>query len=203
MQPVLLAIDRTSVLVGKLFSWCIVLLTLAVSTEVFMRYVLGQPTEWAYDASYILYGALFMMCGPYLLSRNGHVRGDFLYRTWRPRVQAGVDLALYLLFFFPAAAALIYTGYDFAKLSWVMKEHSSFSPNGAPLYHFKSLIPIAGGLMFLQGLAEVARCVACLRAGAWPQRLHDVEELENLMLAEAAQAQGIPPGSQVRPGDGV
>ncbi|HYC02053.1 MAG TPA: TRAP transporter small permease subunit [Azospirillaceae bacterium] len=197
MQSLLFAVDRTSVLVGKAFSWCIVLLTAAVCLEVFMRYVLGRPTEWAYDMSYILYGTLFLMCGPYLLSRNGHVRGDFLYRNWSPKTQATVDLALYLVFFFPAVLALIYTGYDFAKLSWTMKEHSSFSPNGPPLYHFKSLIPIVGILLLAQGLAEVARCLICLRTGDWPQRLHDVEELENIMVAQAAA------GGQQRPGDGV
>ncbi len=197
MQSLLLAVDRTSVLVGKAFSWCIVLLTAAVCLEVFMRYVLGRPTEWAYDMSYILYGTLFLMCGPYLLSRNGHVRGDFLYRNWKPKTQATVDLALYLVFFFPAVLALIYTGYDFAKLSWTMKEHSSFSPNGPPLYHFKSLIPIVGLLLLAQGLAEAARCLICIRTGDWPQRLHDVEELENIMVAQAAA------GGQQRPGDGV
>ncbi|WP_114394466.1 TRAP transporter small permease subunit [Oleisolibacter albus] len=184
MRRSLFLIDAISTGVGKAFSWCILGLTLVVCTEVFMRYVLGSPTSWAYDTSTMLYGALFMMCGAYLLARNGHVRGDFLYKQWRPRTQAAVDLALYLLFFFPAALTLVYSGYGFAKLSWMMNEHSAFTPDGPPVYPFKTLIPLAGLLLLVQGLAETARCVLCLRDGHWPPRRHDVEELEQLMLRQ-------------------
>jgi len=177
------AIDRLSAFVGKAAGWLIVALTLAVSYEVFVRYVLSSPTTWAYDVSYMLYGALFMLAGAYTLSRNGHVRGDFIYRMLKPRTQAWLDLALYVLFFFPGITALIYSGYGFAELSWMMKEHSSSSPNGPPLYHFKTLIPVTGAFLFLQGLAEVARCVVCIRTGAWPRRIHDVQETELEILA--------------------
>lgn len=184
MQRLLIGIDLLSTWVGKLFSWCILLLTFVVTYEVFMRYVLSQPTAWAYDTSYILYGTLFMMCGPYLLSRNGHVRGDFLYRLWAPRRQALVDMVLYIIFYFPGVLALIYSGYFFAEMSWRMNEHSSFTPDGPPIYPYKALIPIVGVLLLLQGLVEVARCVICMRTGTWPQRLHDVVELEELMLKQ-------------------
>lgn len=193
MNRVLFAIDAVSAGIGKLFGWCILILTLAVCWEVFSRYVLGQPTAWAFDASYMLYGTLFMMAGAYTLSRNGHVRGDFLYRQWSPRRQAAMDLALYLIAFFPGIIALIYAGYDFAKLSWLLREHSANSPNGPPLYHFKTLIPVAGALMALQGLAETARCVICLRTGQWPQRLHDVEELEKIILQQQQERGGVTP----------
>ncbi|MBN9471036.1 MAG: TRAP transporter small permease subunit [Bosea sp.] len=188
----ILAIDKVNTAIGKLAGWTILILTLAISYEVFARYVLRAPTEWAFDVSYILYGTLFMLAGPYALARNAHVRGDFLYRQWAPRTQARLDLALYLLFFFPGIIALAWAGYKFAAFSWMIGEHSSNSPNGPPLYHFKSLIPIAGVLMTVQGLAEVARCVICLRTGEWPPRLHDVEETEKLILEQAAAAQGAP-----------
>ncbi len=190
MNRFLFAIDALNTWIGKTFAWCIVLLTLAISWEVFSRYVLRTPTDWAFDVSYMLYGALFMMAGAYTLARNGHVRGDFLYREWSPRRQAGLDLVLYILFFFPGILALIYAGYDFAKLSWMFAEHSSNSPNGPPLYHFKTLIPITGVLMLLQGIAETARCIICLRTGSWPQRLHDVEELEKVILEQKARERG-------------
>ncbi|QJE72142.1 TRAP transporter small permease subunit [Aerophototrophica crusticola] len=186
MNRLLFLIDEVSTWVGKAFSWCILLLTFVVCYEVVSRYVFGAPTSWAYDTSYILYGSLFMMCGAYLLSRNGHVRGDFLYRTWKPRTQAGIDLLLYVTCFVPAALTLIYSGYGFAKMSWIMNEHSSFTPDGPPIYPFKTLIPVAGALLLLQGIAEMARCMICLRTGAWPQRLHDVEELEQIMLQQHA-----------------
>ncbi|BBK33743.1 TRAP-type mannitol/chloroaromatic compound transport system permease small subunit [Stella humosa] len=190
MNRILFAIDALSTWVGKAFAWSIVVLTLAIVWEVFSRYVLKTPTDWAFDVSYMLYGTLFMMAGAYTLSRNGHVRGDFLYRQWSPRTQAGLDLVLYVLFFFPGILALIYAGFGFAKMSWMFNEHSSNSPNGPPLYHFKTLIPITGVLMLLQGLAEAARCVICLRTGQWPQRLHDVEELEKVILEQKAHERG-------------
>ncbi|MBI4081338.1 MAG: TRAP transporter small permease subunit [Candidatus Lambdaproteobacteria bacterium] len=187
MQRILLSIDGLSTWVGKAFAWCIVVLTFAISYEVFARYVMRAPTTWAFDVSYILYGTLFMMAGAYTLSRNGHVRGDFVYRTWPARVQASLDLALYLLFYFPAIAALIYSGWGFFKLSYAMNEHSAFSPAGPPIWPFKLVIPVAGVLMALQGLAEVIRAIITLSTGRHPRRLHDVEELENNIIEQVAR----------------
>lgn len=183
------AVDQISVTVGKTGAWAILILTLAMCYEVFSRYMLQAPTEWAFDASYIFYGTLFMLAGPYALSRNGHVRGDFLYRQWPVKRQAAFDLVLYFVFFLPGILALCYAGYGFAAFSWMIGEHSSNSPNGPPLYHFKTLIPLVGGLMLLQGIAEIIRCVRALRSGEWPQRLHDVEETEKLILEQAEAAQ--------------
>lgn len=187
MQKFLLTIDAISTKVGHLFAWCIVLLTLAMSYDVIMLKIFRIPTDWAFDASYMLYGTLFIMAGPYALARNGHVRGDFLYRKWSPRVQAGMDLVLYALFFLPGILAFVYAGFIFAEKSWMLGEHSSNSPNGPPLYPFKTLIPVVGVLMLIQGIAEAIRCVICLRTGAWPQRLHDVEELEQVILKQAGE----------------
>jgi len=187
-------VDRINTFIGKTVSWAIVVLTVAVCYEVFARYVLRAPTAWAFDASYMLYGLLFMVAGPYTLARNNHVRGDFLYRSWPPRRQASMDLVLYFLFFFPGILALIYAGIPFMQMSWLMNEHSMNSPNGPPIYPFKALIPIAGALMALQGIAEVIRCVVCLRTGAWPPRLHDVEETEKIILQQAEQ-EGLKKGS--------
>lgn len=190
LQRLLIPIDRISTLVGHVFAWCIVLLTFAVSYEVFSRYVFGRPTTWAFDASYILYGSLFTMAGAYALCRNAHVRGDFLYRTWRPQVQAGMDLALYFLFFFPGIIAFIFAGYGFAAQSWMAHEHSAYSPAGPPIYHVKTLIPFTGILLLLQGIVEVIRCLICLKTGAWPPRLHDVEELEKVILEQHQTKEG-------------
>jgi TRAP-type mannitol/chloroaromatic compound transport system permease small subunit len=186
LQRLLIPVDRVSTIVGQFFAWSILLLTFAVSYEVFSRYVLGAPTDWAFDASYILYGVLFIMAGAYALSRNAHVRGDFLYRSWSHRRQAGMDLVLYLLFFFPAIIAFIYSGYGFAAQSWFSHEHSAYSPSGPPIYHYKTVIPATGILLLLQGIVEVVRCLICLRTGGWPRRLHDVEEIEKLILEQRA-----------------
>lgn len=187
MQRLLLGIDRLSTLVGQTFAWCILLLTGVVVYEVFVRYVFRAPTTWGYDVSYMLYGTLFMMAGAYALSRNGHVRGDFLYRNFPPRRQAWFDLVLYVLFFFPAIFAFMISGWTFFADSLRQNERSMFSPTGPVIWPFKLLIPIVGALLLLQGLVEVVRCWRCIRDGAWPRRLSDVEELEQTILAAAAE----------------
>ncbi|MEI7805911.1 MAG: TRAP transporter small permease subunit [Hyphomicrobiales bacterium] len=187
MDRLLFIVDEISTWVGKTFGWCILILTFTTSYEVFSRYMFGAPTDWAFDASYILYGTLFMMAGPYALARNGHVRGDFMYRAWEPRTQAKMDLLLFILFFFPGMLAFVYSGFGFAKLSWIMHERSSASPNGPIIWPFKWLIPIVGVLMVMQGIVECVRCVMCIRTNEWPQRLHDVEDLEKIMLKEAEE----------------
>lgn len=199
MQPVLLAIDRLSAFAGKIGGWAIVALTFAICYEVFARYLFRAPTTWAYDVSYMLYGALFMLAGAYTLSRNGHVRADFLYRSLNPRRQAMLDLPLYLLFFVPGMLALIWFGWRFFELSFVQNERSSVSPTGPLIWPYKFLIPFCGVLMLIQGIAEMIRCVIAIRTGVWPEKLADVEETETkaLALAEAqraaaaAQAKGL------------
>jgi TRAP-type mannitol/chloroaromatic compound transport system permease small subunit len=186
MQRLLIPVDRISTFIGQAFAWSILLLTFAVSYEVFSRYALRAPTTWAFDASYILYGALFIMAGAYALSRNSHVRGDFLYRSWTPSTQAKIDLLLYFLFFFPGIIAFIYSGYGYAAQAWMTHENSPYSPDGLPVYHFKTLIPITGIFLLLQGIVEVIRCLICIRRNAWPQRLHDVEELDKILLEQHA-----------------
>lgn len=189
MDSPLFAIDRLSAWAGKAAAWCIVALTAVVCYDVVARYVFNAPTQWGFDAAYMLYGSLFMIAGAYTLSRNGHVRGDVLYRFLAPRTQAAFDLALYLLFFVPGILALAWFGIGFAQDSWAMAERSQTSASNIPLYPLKMVIPVAGGLLLLQGLAEIARCVLCLRHGDWPQRLHDVEEVDIEELRRMMQAQ--------------
>ncbi|MBI2458226.1 MAG: TRAP transporter small permease subunit [candidate division NC10 bacterium] len=177
-QRLLHAIDRISYWSGKAFAWLIVTLTFVVSVEVFKRYILNAPTAWIFDLNNMLYGTLFMMTGAYTLAQAGHVRADFVYIYLRPRAQAALDLALYLLFFIPGILGLIYAGYGYAADSWRIGEHSTVTAEGPPIYHFKSVIPLAGALVMLQGLAEIVRCIECLRTGAWPARLEDVEEID-------------------------
>ncbi len=185
MERLIFYIDSLSAWVGKAFAWCILLLTFAVAYEVFVRYALRDPTSWAFDMSYMMYGSLFMMGGAYTLSRDGHVRGDVLYRLWKPKTQAIVEMTLYFLFFFPGIIAFIYAGTDYALESWSYNygtgEVSINSPANVPISQFKTVLPIAAGFLFLQGIAQVCRCIVCLKTGAWPARLEDVEELETVL----------------------
>jgi TRAP-type mannitol/chloroaromatic compound transport system permease small subunit len=178
MQKLLLAIDKLSTFVGQFFAWAIVALTALITWEVFSRYVLSHPHAWAFDAMIMLYGTLFMMAGAYTLSKNGHVRGDVLYGFFPPRLQAGLDLTLYILFFIPGVVALCWAGYRYAGESWAINEHSNITADGPPIYPFKTVIPVAGVFLLIQGFAEIARCVICLKQGEWPSREEDVEEVD-------------------------
>jgi TRAP-type mannitol/chloroaromatic compound transport system permease small subunit len=184
MQRLLLRVDKLSTLVGQAFAWLIVGLTFLISWEVFSRYVLVHPHAWAFDAMIMQYGTLFMMAGAYTLSKNGHVRGDVLYGFFPPRLQATLDLMLYILFFVPGVIALCWAGYRYAGESWAINEHSNITSEGPPIYPFKTIIPIAGAFLLLQGVVEIVRCAVCLHDGNWPSREQDVEEVDVDKLKE-------------------
>ena len=184
MQQLLLFVDRISTFVGQAFSWLIVTLTLMISWEVFSRYVLDHPHAWAFDAMIMQYGTLFMMAGAYTLAKNGHVRGDVLYSFIEPRTQATLDLILYILFFIPGVVALTYAGYFYAAESWAMNEHSNITADGPAIYPFKTMLPLAGAILLLQGIVEIIRCVICVKTGVWPSRANDVQEVDVDKLKE-------------------
>ncbi len=181
--------DNLSAWFGKGFAWLIVLMAVGTGYEVVVRYIFNNPTAWSLDVSFIMYGTLFMMGGAYTLSRGGHVRGDFLYRLWQPRNQAKIDLALYILFFFPGVIALILAGWKYAARSWSYAEVSVNSPAGVPIYQFKSVIVVAGILLFIQGLAQVCRCILAMRTNEWLPADEDVFETEDLLMKKASEAE--------------
>ena len=178
MQKTLFFVDKISTWVGQAFSWFIVALTLHVSWEVFSRYVLDNPRAWAFDVMIMFYGTLFMMAGAYTLAKNGHVRGDVIYGFFSPRAQAAVDLTLYIVFFIPGVVALVWAGYTYAAESWAINEHSNITSEGPPVYPFKTVIPLAGAFVLLQGIVEIIRCIICLKTGDWPSREEDVVEVD-------------------------
>lgn len=178
MRNLLFFIDKISSWVGQLFSWLIVILTFLITWEVFSRYALNSPNPWSFDLMIMAYGTAFMMAGAYTLAKNGHVRGDVLYGFFPPRLQAGLDLTLYFVFFIPGVIALVWAGYTYAAESLAIKEHSTLTANGPPLYPFKMVIPISGALLLMQGVVEIIRCIICLKEGEWPSREKDVEEVD-------------------------
>jgi len=184
MQKVLLFVDKISTWVGQAFSWIIVALTLHIAWEVFSRYVLDNPRAWAFDAMIMMYGTLFMMAGAYTLAKNGHVRGDVIYGFFTPRAQAALDLTLYFVFFIPGVIALVWAGYTYAAESWAINEHSNITSEGPPVYPFKTVIPLAGAFVLVQGIVEIIRCVICLKEGEWPSREADVQEVDVEKLKE-------------------
>jgi TRAP-type mannitol/chloroaromatic compound transport system permease small subunit len=174
--------DQLSAWFGKAFAWTVMIMTLGIGYEVFVRRFLNAPTSWALDVSYIMYGTLFMMGGAYTLSRDGHVRGDFVYRLLKPRTQAKLELVLYFLFFFPGITALVLSGWKYAIRSVGYAEVSVNSPAGIPIFQFKLVIVAAGILLFLQGIAQVMRCVVCIRTGEWSRAVDDIEETESKVI---------------------
>ena len=189
MQKMLLQVDRLSTFVGKACAWTVVGLTALITWEVFSRYALNKPHAWVLDAQIMLYGTMFMMAGSYTLAKNGHVRGDVLYGFFSPRVQAGLDLLLYIVFFLPGVLAMTWAGWNYAHESMAIREQT-FSAEPLPLYPFKFIIPMAGAALLLQGVAEIARCVICLKQGAWPRRGEDVEEVDVEKLKQMVHVEG-------------
>jgi TRAP-type mannitol/chloroaromatic compound transport system permease small subunit len=190
MKNLLLAVDRASTWIGQAFAWLILLLTCLISWEVYSRYVLNNPHDWALDAQIMMYGTLFMMAGAYTLAKNGHVRGDVLYGFFEPRTQAWVDLILYALFFLPGIFALTWAGWGFAQDSVAIRE-STFSATPLPLYPFKFIIPLAGFMLLLQGVVEIVRCIQCIRDGQWPSRERDVEEVDVDKLKQMVKVEDV------------
>ncbi len=188
MKNILLAIDRASTWIGQAFAWLIILLTCLISWEVYSRYIINDPHDWALDAQLMMYGTLFMLAGAYTLAKNGHVRGDVLYGFFEPRTQAWIDLILYGLFFLPGIVALTWAGWTFANESLAIRE-STFSATPLPLYPFKFMIPLAGFMLLLQGLVEIVRCIQCIRDGQWPSREQDVEEVDVDKLKEMVKVE--------------
>lgn len=187
MEAFIRVVDVFSKSVGHVFGWCVLILTASTCYEVLMRYVFNSPTVWAFDMSYMLYGALFMMSGAYALSRGSHVRGDFIYRTWKPRTQAKVDLVLYFIFFFPAIFAMVFTGAKYSFEATRILESSVNSPAGVPVWPLKLIIFVGGLTLLIAGIAEVFRCIICIRTNKWPPRSGDVEELELVLQQQHAQ----------------
>lgn len=194
MQRFLFFIDGISMWSGKATAWVVLLMTLLVAYDITMRKLstpLGAPIHaiwftynYSYDMSYYLYGIFFMLGGAYALSRGQHVRGDVFYRLWPVRVQASIDLVLYIVAFFPGIIALISVGAQWAAESWYIQERSFTSAAAPPIYPLKTVIPIAAALMAIQGVAETIRAFIAVRTGVWPPRLSDVEETETVLAKQ-------------------
>jgi TRAP-type mannitol/chloroaromatic compound transport system permease small subunit len=148
------ALDAISIWTARISGWLILPLTFVLVYEVLSRKFFQRPTTWASDVSYMLYGALFMLGAAYALQRGAHIRTDFLYRRWPPRVQGAVDALLYLCFFFPGIALFLWVGWEFAWTSWLQGERAITSPWRAPIYLLKAVIPVAAALLLVQGVAE-------------------------------------------------
>lgn len=169
MARTVLYLDKFSLFVGKVVSWLTLPLMLAMVYEVFMRYAFTAPTEWAYDISRMLYGALFVLGAAYALSKGVHIRSDFLYRKWSVQTQGKVDTALYLIFYFPSMIIFLWVSSKWAWAS-VLNDERGMDTAWMPLLGpIKSCLPIAVAFLIVQGVSELLKSIHAAKAGRWPQ----------------------------------
>ena len=119
------------------------------------------------------------------------MRGDVIYRLFPTKVQGWIDLILYFIFFFPGVIALAFYGYEYAAKAWMVKETSWNSPAQIQNYMAKSLIPLSGILLTLQGISEVFRAIICIRTGHWPERDAGAEETEKILMRKSKEEEKI------------
>ena len=160
-------IDLIAIWSGKLCAWLIVPMIVALVYEVFARYGFDAPTMWAYDMTFMLYGSHFMLGAAFALQKGAHIRTDFLYRLWSDRVQASVDLAAYLLLFFPGFFFLLWVSVEFAAQSWAQSELITTSPWMPIVYPFKTVIPATAALLMIQAVSESLKCIVAIKKGKW------------------------------------
>lgn len=169
VRAIVSVIDRFTILCARVFAWMSIVLMLAIVWHVVARYIFQSPTIWAYDVTYMLYGSMFMLGSAYCLYRGGHIRTDFLYRTWSPRWQGGMDATLYVILFFPAMWLFFEAGFGYAERSWIQGERGFYSPWAPPIYPFKTVIPVAIVLLMIQGVSELLKSLYAAIVGRWPE----------------------------------
>ena len=163
LDRALQVIEALSTATGWIAGWLIVPMTLAIAWEVVARYAFNAPTVWAYDLTYMLFGAQFMLAAAYTLLKGGHIRTDVFYEHWSPRRRATIDAICYLLFFFPGMAFVLYAGGVEAWHSFLIGERSDWTPWRPIIWPLKAVIPITAALMLLQGFVEVVKCLRTIR----------------------------------------
>lgn len=159
---VIALVDAVSTAAGWLAGWLIVPMTVAVAYEVAARYAFNAPTRWAYDLTYMLYGAQFMLAASYTLLKGGHIRTDVFYERWSAKTRATIDAVSYVFFFFPGTLFILYAGAVEARQAWMIGERAG----RFPMYAFKTVIPVTAALLMLQGLSELIKCMRVIRRGA-------------------------------------
>lgn len=167
LLAVIRAIDGFSERSGWVVSWLVVPLIAIMVIEVVSRYVLRFPTPWTYDLTYMLTGTLFMLGAAYTLRHEGHIRTDFLYKSFPVRWQGLIDTVAYLFFFFPGIGIFMWFGWETFFDAWRLGERS-ISPWNPPLYPFRAVIPLTGLLLLVQGVAQVLKSLHALFTGRWP-----------------------------------
>lgn len=170
MARTITQIDLFSQWVGRIVCFMVIPIFVAMVYEIFVRYVFVAPTMWAYDVSRMLYGAMFMLAAGYALSRGVHIRADFIYRNFTPQTQGRIDLALYVVLFFPSMIVFLLASLDFAQLAWMRGEKgmdTAWMPHVGPI---KSALPVGIAFLIIQGVSELLKSWYAATRGRWPNQ---------------------------------
>lgn len=164
LAKTLKVIDTISQRTGKLFSFLVLAMVLFEVGETIARYVFNSPTTWGWELVTLLYGALFIMGGAWVLQTEGHVRTDFLYRRLSPKAKAYLDLVLFAAIFFTFVGVMTWQAGRFAVWAWQVKERT-FTMWAPPFYPFRILFVVAFALLGVQGLAKWIRDLVFVTTG--------------------------------------
>ena len=166
-SPVLLAairiIDGFTDRTGTVISWLAVPLVLGVAWEVAARYLFNAPTIWVYDATYMLYGSLFMLGAAYALHKGAHIRTDFFWDKFSIRKKGWIDSISYVVFFFPSLIMLLLISWNEFHYSFEINETSDQTPWRPILWPFKFIVPLACVLLLIQGVSELIKSIYMAR----------------------------------------
>ena len=168
MRKTIIFIDLSSQWAGRIFCWMLVPMMFAMVYEVVARKLFVAPTNWAYDVSRMLCGAMFMFGAAYALMRGVHIRADFIYRNWSPRTQGTLDCTLYVLFFFPAMIFFFLVSFEYAFSAWSTWERSMDTAWMAPLAPARTAMPVGAFLLIVQGVSEFLKSFYAATNNRWP-----------------------------------
>ena len=161
-------IDWLSEWTGQGISWVTLVLMGILVYDTICRYAFSRAVVWAYDASYMVGGCIFVVAAAYTLKVRGHVRVDVFYHRYPAWGKGLVDTLFALLFFFPALGLLLYYSTESTILSWQIKENVMESHLRPPLYPLRTVLSIALLLLLLQGIATFIRSLFLMIKGREP-----------------------------------
>ena len=160
-------VERTSQfsrIVGRHVAWVLFGLMLLSVADVLLRKFASSPLPWAFDLSTQLFALHFMLATAFALVDGEHVSVGLIRDRLSPRGRAVLDLICYIVLFLPFCIALVWYGWSFAERAWMYGERT---PGAAalPVAWVKTIIPITGAMLILQGLAHCAVAIETIRTG--------------------------------------
>ncbi|WP_408634380.1 TRAP transporter small permease subunit [Paracoccus onubensis] len=156
--PIIRLIDGINEVVGRIVSLVAILFAVIVIYDIFMRNAFGEPTRWAFDVTKHLYGFYFIMLGGYALRHQAHVKVDLVTARLGHNTRRWVEVAGYIIFFFPFAWVFTTRSWDFAMTSFNQRE-VTYGAVQLPVYPLKIAMFVAAVLLLIQGVSEFLKLI--------------------------------------------